>query len=130
MSNNLKYKKRVWHKFIGKVFFINLLSNNVVELVFYKGKNYIRMICLDKELSSKLLLIKPKTKLVAWFSIISKRTKGYWSTYLYLMHYENPMEEKIKAEQEQKDNNNYLQSNFNQNLNKWEENQNTPKTQS
>jgi len=110
--SNIKYKKRAWQKYIGKLYYTKTISRYATEMVLYKGKGYLRLICLNKELSNDILTLKPKTKLTIWFSIKCIVNNAYWETNLYLMHYEDVLKSKIEYEQKNLNDNQYLKTSF------------------
>lgn len=91
---DLKFLKRAWHKKTCKVYELNIIFNNNIELVIFKNKKLLKLIYFGDN-RTELLKFKPNDKLKIWFKVESKQYQNKWYTDAYLMHFELP---DIKAE--------------------------------
>jgi len=86
---DLKFLKRAWHKKTCKVYELNIIFNNNIELVIFKNKKLLKLIYFGDN-RAELLKFKPSDKIKIWFKVESKQYQKKWYTDAYLMHFELP----------------------------------------
>lgn len=104
---DLKFLKRAWHKKTCKVYELNIIYNNNIEIIIFKNKKLLKLIYFGDN-RSELLKYKPSDKIKIWFKVESRQYKKKWYTDAYLMHFEPP---EVKQEPKSINNNKVLFNN-------------------